>query len=317
MIREDVKIVSFIYIFAKKFLVHLLLYKNYWIIMITRSILYRTLAGKHHKVQPVAPVEDLGNLENYWERAMSWYNTYNTQLSLKGYRTIAPFLNLQKAKKVLEIGGGTGSGAEILIPELNSSATYTLTDHIECFLKVARAKNLKNTEVINVNPSKLPFAGESFDRFVAMATIEELETTKVVLREAYRVLQPGGIIGASMTGKRENDNYRVISERVRQKFGITSPLKFRSDLKNLGMIKKMFSGAGFAKTFTFYENIQFSSPDIQELKTFFMQEPTIAEQSKDILKQIDEYLEHQLTDLLKVEEIPLGTDFLMIVGFKN
>ena len=212
---------------------------------------------------------------------MGWYNTYNTRISLKGYKTIAPFLQLEKATKVLEIGGGTGSGAEILIPQLSPSATYTLTDHIECFLKVAKSKNLKNTEVLNVNPSKLPFSGESFDRFVALATIEELETTKIILREAFRVLQPGGIIGTSMSGKRESDNYRVISERVRQKFGIQSPLKFRSDLKNLGMVKKMFQTAGFAKTYTFYENIHFKSKNIQELKTFFMQEPTIAEQDPD------------------------------------
>lgn len=283
--------------------------------MLTRSILFRSFGSKATAVAH-APKEDIEGLEKYWEKALNWYNIYNSRLSLKAYRTIAPFLQLGKAKKVLEIGGGTGSGAEILIPQLTSSATYTLTDHIECFLKVAKEKNLPNTEVLKVVPSHLPFAGESFDRFVALATIEELETTKKVLTEAYRVLQPGGIIGASVTGKREADNYRVISERVRQKFGIVSPLRFRSDLKNTGMIKRMFNEAGFHKTFMFYENITFKSNSIDELKSFFLQEPSLAEQPTEVKQKIDNYIEQELVNLLRVEETPLATDFLLIIGFK-
>ena len=182
---------------------------------------------------------------------------------------------------------------------------------------MAKSKSLPNTEIIKVVPSKLPFSGESFDRFIGLATIEELETTKKVLNEAYRVLQPGGIIAVSVSGKRESDNYRVISDRVKQKFGIQSPLKFRSDLKNARVVKKMFYDSGFSKTFVFYENIHFESSNIQELKAFFMQEPSIAEQTSDVLEKIDQYLENQLVHLLKVEEVPLGTDFLIIIGFKK
>lgn len=284
--------------------------------MLARSLLLRGF-GQNLKVSPVALKEDIGELEDYWERAMAWYNIYNSKLSLKAYKTIIPFLQLQRAKNVLEIGSGNGSGAEILIPHMNPSATYTLTDHVECFLKAARSKNLRNTEIINVVPSKLPFSGEHFDRFVALATIEELETTKLILREAYRVLRPGGIIVASVSGKREADNYRVISERVRQKFNIKSPLKFRGDMQNQGLVRKMFHEAGFLKTFAFYENITYDSEDIQELKRFFMQEPSIAEQDSNSLEKIDQYLERQLTHLLRVEEMPLGTDFLILVGYKN
>ena len=67
----------------------------------------------------------------------------------------------------------------------------------------------------------------------------------------------------------------------------------------------------------FYEYIQFESENIQELKNFFMQEPSIAEQSGDKLKMIDQYLEKQLNEMLQTEETPLGTDFLVILGYKD
>jgi hypothetical protein len=48
-----------------------------------------------------------------------------------------------------------------------------------------------------------------------------------------------------------------------------------------------------------------------------MQEPSIAEQEPETLAKIDKFVEKQLNHLLKVEETPLGTDFLIIIGFKN
>jgi ubiquinone/menaquinone biosynthesis C-methylase UbiE len=260
--------------------------------------------------------EDIHSLEQYWEKAMDWYSIYNSRLSLKIYKTITPFLNLKEAKKILEIGGGTGLGAEVLIKNLSPSATYTLTDYIECFLKVAKSKNLYNTDIIHAIPSELPFNSDTFDRFIALATIEELETTKKILTEAYRVLQPGGIIAASVSGKREADNYRLICEKVRHKFDIKSPLKFRSDLKNSGIVKQMFIQAGFSKVFGFHENIHFGSTSVPELKKFFMLEPSIAEQPSETLKQIDQFLENEINYLLKVQEEPLGTDFLIVIGYK-
>ena len=285
--------------------------------MLNRSLFFTRNFAQNTMMKSAALHEDIEGLEHYWERAMAWYSTFNSKFSLKTYRTVAPFLQLSKAKSVLEIGGGTGSGAEILLPLLCPTATYTLTDHIESFLKIARSKNLPNTEVIKVIPSKLPFIGESFDRFVALATIEELETTRSILREAYRVLEPGGIIAVSLSGKREADYYRVITEKVRHKFGIPSELKFRADLQNTGFVRKMFQHAGFQRTFLFDEYIQFHSEDIQELKNFFLQEPSIAEQNSDTRDMIGHYLERQINQLVKVEETPLGTDFLVIIAFKD
>jgi ubiquinone/menaquinone biosynthesis C-methylase UbiE len=282
--------------------------------MITRSSVLRFFSSASASVSTKSDIE---NLEQYWERGLPWYNIMNTQLSLKAYKTLAPFLRLDKAKKVLEIGGGTGAGASVLIPHLAPSSTYVLTDHIECFLKVARSRNLPNTEIINCLPSALPFSGESFDRFIALATIEELDTTKKILQEAYRVLQPKGLLSASITGKRESDSYRFILEKVKTKFKISSGLKFRRELKDVRLLTSMFEAAGFSRLYKFYENVYYASDDIEELKNFYLQEPSIAEQDSDKKQEISAYLDKVLNELIRKEGVPVGTDYLFILAYKE
>ena len=281
--------------------------------MITRSSVMRLYSSTSASVQR----SDIESLEHYWERGLPWYNIMNSQLSLKAYKTMTPFLHLDKAKKVLEIGGGTGAGAALLIPYLPSTSTYVLTDHIECFLKEARSRNLPNTEIIKCLPNELPFSGESFDRFIALATLEELDTTKKILQEAYRVLQPKGILSASITGRRDSDSYRYILDKVKSKFNISSGLKFRRELKDVRLITSMFEAAGFSKLFKFYENVYYASDDIEELKSFYLQEPSIAEQTIERKQEISLYLDRVLNDLIRKEGIPVGTDYLFILSYKG
>jgi ubiquinone/menaquinone biosynthesis C-methylase UbiE len=144
---------------------------------------------------------DLAYLENYWPKAVNWYQDYFSKFSIKMYETIAPFLVLEKAKKIIEIGGGLGLGARVIIPHLSPTATYTLTNHVSCLTDLAKSYNLPQTESIKVDPLSLPFASESFDRFIAMAAFEELSDASTAIKEAYRVLEPGGILAASVTGK--------------------------------------------------------------------------------------------------------------------
>lgn len=280
--------------------------------MITRLSLLRQFASS-----APAAAQNIDNIEQYWEKGLDWYNIMNAELSLKAYKTLVPFLDLKHAKKILEIGGGTGAGASLIIPHMSPSATYTLTDHIESFLNVARKRNLPQTEVIKCSPDNLPFNGESFDRFIALATLEELHTTKKIIQEAYRVLIPGGMMAASLSGKRESDSYRLIMDKVKNRFNISSPFQFRNDLKHLGVIMRMFEKTGFQRLFKFYESAQFGSDDIEYLKKFYLQEPSIAEQPADKLKDIEEYLGKLLTDLIKREGIPVETEYLIILAFKG
>jgi len=152
----------------------------------------RLSASRVFSSAPATSTKSIDDIEHYWEKGLKWYTMMNQELSLKAYKTLVPFLDLKQAKKILEIGGGTGAGASQIIPHMSPSATYMLTDHIECFLKVAREKNLPQTEIIKCSPDNLPFSGESFDRFIALAPFKNSTRPKKSFKRPTESFYPVG-----------------------------------------------------------------------------------------------------------------------------
>ena len=79
----------------------------------------------------------------------------------------------------------------------------------------------------------------------------------------------------------------------------------------------MFEAAGFTKLYKFYENVYYASDDIEELKSFYLQEPSIAELSQERKVEIGLYLDKVLNELIRKEGIPVGTDYLFILAYKG
>lgn len=87
---------------------------------------------------------------------------------------------------VLEIGTGTGYGAEIIAP---SAASFTSIDK-------TRSEELgvmpANVVFVEAKVPPLPFADATFDYVVSFQVIEHIRDDKEFVREVYRVLKPGG-----------------------------------------------------------------------------------------------------------------------------
>jgi len=65
---------------------------------------------------------------DFWNNCAEWYMKYASKSSGKIYQSFLPFLDLQKARKVLEAGGGPGNGVEILLPNSGSDTEYVCGD---------------------------------------------------------------------------------------------------------------------------------------------------------------------------------------------
>ena len=97
----------------------------------------------------------------------------------------------------LDVAGGTGDIAFRLVEASNNNAHVTVLDINGSMLDVGRERSTKkgmvdNVDFIESNAEKLPFEDNVFDAYTVALGIRNVPRMDVALREAYRVLKPGG-----------------------------------------------------------------------------------------------------------------------------
>lgn len=129
---------------------------------------YDELQGKWHSASdhPVALLRSENALRNPWIAS-----------------------KIPPASKVLDIGCGAG----LLTSDLSKRGhAVTGVDLSQSSLNEAKKLDPKGT-YIQADAAALPFADSSFDAVSAMDLLEHVENPQAVIREAGRVLKPGGL----------------------------------------------------------------------------------------------------------------------------
>ncbi|HEY5819211.1 MAG TPA: bifunctional demethylmenaquinone methyltransferase/2-methoxy-6-polyprenyl-1,4-benzoquinol methylase UbiE [Mesorhizobium sp.] len=99
--------------------------------------------------------------------------------------------------RVLDVAGGTGDVAFRIVGASGGSAHATVLDINGSMLAVGRdraeEKGLAgNTDFVEANAEELPFADDIFDAYTIAFGIRNVPRIEVALKEAFRVLKPGG-----------------------------------------------------------------------------------------------------------------------------
>jgi ubiquinone/menaquinone biosynthesis C-methylase UbiE len=110
------------------------------------------------------------------------------------------FLRMYAKGSVLEVGAGTGEMSHFLVEH---GCHVTATDISSKM--VEQIKHKLSIEAVVADAEHLPFPDASFDTVVGAEMIYYLDHPEVFIREAYRVLRPGGRILLSSA----NDTMRI------------------------------------------------------------------------------------------------------------
>ena len=117
------------------------------------------------------------------------------------------WLNPQKNTKLIDVASGTGDIAKLFLKKVNYKSHVFCVDENQDMLKLNKKKFIKNSNIklFCNNAEKLPFEKSQFDYYTISFGIRNIENIDSALKEAYRVLKPGGRFLCLEFSKIEND----------------------------------------------------------------------------------------------------------------
>ena len=103
-------------------------------------------------------------------------------------------LNPQKKTKLLDVASGTGDIAKLYLQRINYNGSAYCLDENKGMLNLNKIKFKKalNVKWICGNAEKLYFKDNYFDYYTISFGIRNINNIDIAIKEAYRVLKPGG-----------------------------------------------------------------------------------------------------------------------------
>ena len=188
------------------------------------------------------------------------YDLMNDLMSLGIHRLwkkdFINWLNPQKNTTLIDVASGTGDIAKLYLNKINYKGHVCCVDENKNMLNINREKLKRNINVkwFCSNAEKLPFKNNYFDYYTISFGIRNINNINNALKEAYRVLKPGGRFLCLEFSKVENEIlnklYKTYSKSIPQlgkfivgksgpyEYLINSIEKFYSQEKFFQQIKK-------------------------------------------------------------------------------
>tara|TARA_X000000368_G_C23037552_1_gene715251 strand:- start:345 stop:1049 length:705 start_codon:yes stop_codon:yes gene_type:complete len=103
-------------------------------------------------------------------------------------------LNPQRQTSLIDVASGTGDIAKLYLEKVNYNGHVNCVDENPDMLKLNKKKIIQNSNVkwFCNNAEKLPFKDNTFDYYTISFGIRNVKNINIALKEANRVLKPGG-----------------------------------------------------------------------------------------------------------------------------
>ena len=195
-----------------------------------------------------------------FEEVFDKYDLMNDLMSLGIHRlwkkTFINWLNPQVNTRLIDVASGTGDIAKLFLDKVDYESNVCCVDENKDMLKISRKKlnDTNNVKWYCGSAEKLPFESDKFDYYTISFGIRNINNVNGALKEAFRVLKPGGRLLCLEFSKVENKVlnkfYQIYSKSIPKigkivvgksepyKYLINSIEKFYSQKELLNLLKK-------------------------------------------------------------------------------
>jgi ubiquinone/menaquinone biosynthesis C-methylase UbiE len=181
-------------------------------------------------------------------------------------------LKLEGLAEVLEIACGTGIVTKRLREQLDPSAKLVATDLNEGMIDYARERlaGLKGIEWRQADAAALPFGPGSFDAIVCQFGVMFVPDKAAAMREARRVLRPGGTFVFNVWDRLEENPSAQITHETIARFFPDDPPTFYTipfGFHDSALIRSLLTDAGFSKIQLESVALVAKSPSVRDMAT--------------------------------------------------
>ena len=137
-------------------------------------------------------------VKKVFEDVFDKYDLMNDLMSLGIHRVwkknFIHWLNPQKNTKLIDVAAGTGDIAKLFLSQINYNGFAYCVDENKGMLDLSKKKfkDLTKVKWFCNNAETLPFEDNYFDYYTISFGIRNVKKINNTLKEAYRVLKPGG-----------------------------------------------------------------------------------------------------------------------------
>ncbi|KAK5583455.1 hypothetical protein RB653_005050 [Dictyostelium firmibasis] len=200
-------------------------------------------------------------------------------------------------KSILEVACGPGAGTKLCLDYKNDLSKFIATDisneMVQLTKESLRMKQdtneipEKNFKIQQCNAEKLPFEDGSFDRYFSNYCLHLVTSPETMLKEAYRVLESGGIAAFSVWGRPENSNQFTIVKKIADEIGLEMSSQERSafHLNDTNKLRQMALDAGFSRVLAGHSFVNSPIQNGEEYAEVFLSPPSLQKLIQNLEKE--------------------------------
>ena len=153
-----------------------------------------------------------GLVQNVFDDVYDRYDLMNDLMSLGIHRlwkkNLLNMMNPTSNSKLADVACGTGDIAKLFLNNFSKENSVTCVDPNKNMIKKGKQKlkNFKNIDWIIASAENLPLKNNSYDYYTISFGIRNTKNLTKALKEAYRILKPGGRFFCLEFSKIQNQN---------------------------------------------------------------------------------------------------------------